>query len=526
MADSFTSNGEAIRARTAKAKEKRFDGEEDNVPKKVDFVYEGDKMVIPEDMSLDDARDAIIRQIDEEAVTVQISEIIKTFPLDGAYALMRVLKRRYGWTNLKPTPGFWGPTPPTMVGVEVNFNEHVQVPWGSFTVPKVDGTLTTTVHFEDGMPLLRISGTVRRRHERIIASIAEEIRLEVKEHSIYRFKAVKINFRDQDGNRKEFDANLAPRFLDLSSLGDTSPIFSRTVEDAIRLGILNPIQYSDRVRNIGGSLKRGVLLAGPYGTGKTLTAFQVAKHCMEHGWTFLYLEDVRDLDLAINFAKLYQPCVLFAEDVDKTVSGVRTPEMDRLLNTIDGVESKGDKSLITVLTTNNLDAIHRSFLRPGRIDTVIRVNPPDLEACVRIVKKYVAEGGCKLIGTDDELQVAVKPLLGANAAFLRNAVEAAKLSALEHMADDDSTMTITAEDLAIVSKALLDHCRLINPEHGKAAAVLDMEGEMIDPMHFAMDIAMQKMAEAFVGQITNPKVLGGIIAKSMKRGKNGDPSVN
>lgn len=499
--------------------------EDPKVPKKVDFLYDGDKMIIPQDMSLEDARQAIDRQIEEESVTVQISEVIRAFPHDGAYALMRVLKRRYGWTNLKPTPGFWGPQPPAMIGIEVGFDERVQVPWGSFSVPKVDGTLMTALHYEDGMPVLRISGTVRRRHERIVASIAQEVREEIKTGSIYRSKAVKINFRDGSGDRVEFDSSLAPRFLDLSKLGDTTPIFSRSVENAVRLGILNPIQYSKRVRKIGGSLKKGVLLAGPYGTGKTLTAFQVAQHCVKHGWTFLYLEDVRDLDLAINFAKLYQPCVLFAEDVDKTVSGMRTPEMDRLLNTIDGVESKGDKQLITVLTTNNLSAIHPAFLRPGRIDTVISVTPPDAEACVRIVQKYIRDGGCIASGTEQEFQAAVKPLVGANAAFLRNAVEAAKLSAMEKMESDDATLTISAADLAVAAEALLPHCRLINPDHGKKPA-LEMEGEMIDPLQFAMDIGIQKMAEAFVGQITNPKILSGIITKSMRRGRNGDPTMN
>lgn len=500
----------------------RHEEEEHEIPP-VQFAYEGDKFIIPEGMTPEDAQEALSRHIQEEAVTVSISETIKAFPLDGALALMNVLKRRYGWTHLQS--GGWLPS---LIGVEVDFNKRVQVPWGDFSVPKVDGTLSTSYTFDNGMPMFRIAGTVKRRHEKIIASIAEEVREEVKKASIYRAKAIKINFRDSDGNRIEFSPSLAPKFLDLSSLGDGEPIFSKSIEDAIRLNILNPIRHTNRLRKIGASLKKGIVLGGPFDTGKTLTAFQTAKVCVENGWTFLYLEDVRDLDLAINFAKLYQPCVLFAEDADKAMSGPRSSDMDRILNTIDGVESKGDKATLMVLTTNNLDAINRAFLRPGRIDAVINVLPPDVEACVRIVKKYVAEGGCELRGTDEQLQEALKPLVGANAAFFRNTVEQAKLSALEHMTDDNATLVITSSDLGVAAKAMVPHCKLLNPEHGQKS-LLDLEDvNTIDPMQLAGELIIQKFAEGFVNQISNPKVLQGVITKQMNssRGRGGDPSSN
>ena len=61
MADTFTSNGKVVsdRGRT------HGDQEDPKVAKKVDFVYEGDKMCIPGDMSMEDTREAISRQNDE-----------------------------------------------------------------------------------------------------------------------------------------------------------------------------------------------------------------------------------------------------------------------------------------------------------------------------------------------------------------------------------------------------------------------------------------------------------------------------
>jgi transitional endoplasmic reticulum ATPase len=504
-------------------------GDETEVVRKVDFESKGDRIIYPEDMDLDQVKQAVERQIEEESVVVSINEPIAAFPLDGAVAMMRVLKRRYGWTHLEPTNmGFFGTRPPTMIGVEIGGGQRVQVPWGNMSVPKIDGTLTTGFQFKDGMPFFLLSGNVKRKHEKTVSAIANEIREEIKTNSIYRGKTTKINFRDKDGDRVDFNVNLCPKFLDIDTMGDTEPIFSKSIEDAIRVNIFNPIRFSKRCQLKGAALKKGVMLGGPFGTGKTLAAFQTAKLCAEHGWTFLYLADVRDLDLAIGFAKLYQPCLLFAEDCDRVAAGQRTADMDRLLNTIDGVESKNkDEKLIVVLTTNHLQCINPAFVRPGRIDAVINVTPPDEEACLRIVKKYVKDGDCQMEGSDADFTSAIKCLVGANAAFFRTTVEQAKLKAIENMESDDSPVVIRPGDLKVVAEAMVPHCKLINPEHG-VKRLIDLDAEQHDPMEIAGQIIMQKMAETFIGQITNPKILEKIIVKQMKPrgGFGGTPSSN
>jgi hypothetical protein len=146
---------------------------EDEVPRKVEFDYSGDKIILPENMDLDEARKAIDLQLQEENVTVSITEQFKAFPLDGAVAMMKVLQRRYGWTHLVPTQGFFGPRPPQMIGVEIAYNQHIQVPWGQMQVPKIDGTLSTGVNFDEGMPCFCLRGQVKRKHERAVAALAK-----------------------------------------------------------------------------------------------------------------------------------------------------------------------------------------------------------------------------------------------------------------------------------------------------------------------------------------------------------------
>jgi transitional endoplasmic reticulum ATPase len=504
---------------------------EDKEERRIDFEFvKGSRIAIPEDMTMEEAAKAIDRQIEEDSVIVNINEPIDAFPHDGAVALMKALKAKYGWTHLVPKDmGFWGTKPPTMISVEVGPgpNDRIQVPWGQCQIPKVDGTIETGVHYEDDIPKFKISGQVKRKDERTIHEIARLVREFVKEESVYRRKAVKLNFRDSEGNRKDFDMNFGPKFMDLSSIQDQDPIFSKTVEDAIRVNLFNPIRYMERCRKKGATLKKGIMLGGPFGTGKTLTSYQTARLAAEHGWTFLYVEDVRDLDLAINFARLYQPCVLFAEDADRVAAGPRTPEMDKLLNTIDGVESKGDHALLMVLTTNHIEIINRAFMRPGRINAVINVVPPDLDACIRIVRKYISQGGCQAEGTDEQIGEAIKPLVGATASFFSTAVDQAKLSAIESMESDDADIIIRPDDLRIASEGMVPHAKLINPEHGKKG-LLDLDGDetLVDPMKFVMDVFGQKMAESLLSNIVKPQMLQKVILKGMKRPNRGDPSMN
>jgi SpoVK/Ycf46/Vps4 family AAA+-type ATPase len=124
----------------------------------------------------------------------------------------------------------------------------------------------------------------------------------------------------------------------------------------------------------------GILLAGDPGVGKTLTAYVTAKKAVDHGWTFVYLSHAADLANGIRFALQYAPCVLFVEDLDRIVAGDdRTEEIDDVLNSFDGVDSK-DKELITVLTTNHLEKIPGVALRPGRCDTLVVVTAPTLRS--------------------------------------------------------------------------------------------------------------------------------------------------
>lgn len=437
----------------------------DTTFKDVAIERDGEKIILPalpREMTLNEGVSALQRLAKEEEAITAINEVVRSYPLDGAVALMRVLKRRFGWTNLIPTPGFFGDKPPAQVGVEIGYKQTIQVPWGRMQVPGVEGFLATGWNIIDNMPVFVISGEVKRRSEALVHAIAEDVRKEVADNSIYRHQAVRLTYRHANGDLiddEDFNPYHGPRFLDLSGVDENQAVFAAEASEQINTSLFTPIVFSDRCRKHRVPLKRGVLLEGKFGTGKTLTAMITAHKCVSKEsdrWTFCYLDDVRDLDRAIKFAKEYGPAVIFAEDVDRVVSGERNEDMDRVLNTIDGVDSK-DSELIVVLTTNSVEKIHPAFIRPGRIDAVISIAPPDAQVVVKLIRKY---GGTAIQAEDEDLLEVVGPIIGQNAAVTREVVERAKLSAIQHSSGE---LEIYADDIKSAVISMAKHLELLNP---------------------------------------------------------------
>jgi transitional endoplasmic reticulum ATPase len=204
------------------------------------------------------------------------------------------------------------------------------------------------------------------------------------------------------------------------------------------------------------------LLEGPYGTGKTLAATVTAKKCEANGWTFITVGRVTALEGALQFAVAYQPCVVFVEDIDREMAGERTAQMDDILNKIDGIISKGAEIMV-VLTSNAAENINRAMLRPGRLDAVLHIGPPDADAVQKLLRVY----GRKLIKPGEDLTQAGLALAGRIPAVIREVVERSKLYAIGRAPGADFYLT----DMDIVRSAagMAHHLELLE---GKATVEL------------------------------------------------------
>lgn len=394
---------------------------------------------------------------------VNVWEEIECFPLDGAHAFARVLQRRYGWADAVPTvkQSFFGEIkiPPTTISLEIGFNKTIPIFWGSFAVPGVDGVLETKIsnsnRFKDKKVFV-IAGKVRQKHREFVKTLADEVREYVKQDSIYKGKAIRLR-TDDDG---AFDYENPPTFMDTSKTNPAELVFSDVVMEQVQTNVFTPIEKTQACRDAGVPLKLGILLESTYGTGKTMTANVTAHKAEKHGWTFIYLDRVTALRDAISFAREYAPAVLFAEDIDRVMSGERDMSVDDILNIIDGVDSKNSE-IMTILTTNDVKSIEKAMIRPGRLDAVISITPPDAKAAEKLMRMY-SRG---LIDKDEDLADAGKELSGQIPAVIREVVERSKRYAIGR--SDGGELKLTCVDLVASARGMKNHLALLNETEPK-----------------------------------------------------------
>lgn len=441
-----------------------------------EVVHHGEKLLVPVTMTDAQAVEVLQRRMVYNDQVVALHIRFDCFLFDGAYALQKALAKKHGWAGMQSEiiESMFGrmERPPTLLGVATGPHTEVQVPWGQMQVPGIDGYLETSFErSNDGRLCFVLGGKIKRKHQEQVDKLVVEIKLILDTESIYKGKAIRLRFHDQaTGNPLPMPD---PRFLDLSEVRESELIFSENVDRAISASLFTPIERAEECRALGIPLKRGILLAGPFGVGKTLAAYVAAAKAQRSGWTFVYCETAPELSDVVRFAQQYAPAVVFCEDIDRVVSGERDVNMDQVLSIVDGIESK-DTELMIVLTTNDVDKINQAMMRPGRLDSVINVSPPDAEAAIRLIKLY-ARG---LLDENADFTAVGKKLEGQIPAVIRECVERSKLHALR-MAYPGQAILLDADALLAAADEMEFALKLLQPKkpderskREKAAAVL------------------------------------------------------
>lgn len=425
-----------------------------------EITYEGRAITLPGDpakMPPRKAVEALNRLIKDEEQVFNLHEIIDAYPHDAAVAFVKAMTKLYGWASPQSTPGFFGDNPPIMLTVKVGVNDDdvVQCPMGQFVLPGVEAPINTIIHnFGNGKgPMFVVHGMVQKKDRHVILELVTEARRIVKEESIYLGKSIRLGV-DDDG---DLDMDDPPTFFDASNTDDV--ILDDDIMSQVETSILVPIRHRLRCKKEKVPLKRGILLHGRYGTGKSLTARWVAQTCVENGWTFILLDKVQGLRAALEFANRYSPAVVFAEDIDR-VASERDESANDLINVIDGVLSKRAE-IMTVLTTNFPEKLDQVILRPGRLDDVIELRTPNASTVEKLIRYYAG----KLLNPDEVLNLVGIELQGQIPASVRECVERAKLGMIGR---DDNR--ISASDLLTAAKTMKNHLALLNRDQKPQSA--------------------------------------------------------
>ncbi len=418
----------------------------------------GDKIIIPDGMSYEEAHKWLQRQEEAEEKKVAIFHELKCFPLDGMVALSRAMSQIYGFTDLTGRSGFWGDQPPLMIQIPTGDGKHVTAPMSRIASPKWEGG-----YLEPGLSpncTLRITGEVKLKFEQEIKNVLTLTGELLATSSIYKGRAIRVDLEWMDGKRKFEVLKDAPEFWRVDQIDPAQLILSRQTEFEIATSFWCLIEQTDACRLNRIPLKHGAILYGSFGVGKTLTARVTARKAVENGWTFIYLKNVEHLQQCLQLATLYAPAVVFAEDVDQVTDGGRDEELNTLLNMLDGVDTK-DQPIITVLTTNHHERINPAILRPGRIDSLIEMGAPDAEAAQRFIKVYaVDEKGRSLLAPDTDMTEAGEAMAGLVPAFIAECVQQAKRFTIHREGVSDIVGKMLPDDLIKAARSKQDHVKL------------------------------------------------------------------
>jgi len=187
------------------------------------------------------------------------------------------------------------------------------------------------------------------------------------------------------GRKVEYAGRL--RFLDLNGGNWDSIILDAGVKREIRSNTVGFLKKTEVWSALGIPPKRGVLLAGEPGTGKTIIckALMAEAEGLTCITTSAYaLSDDDYITELYELAQDLAPCLVFIEDIDligqnrEEFGYQKGPALLALLAVLDGIEARS--KIVTVATTNCLEALDRALSqRPARFDRVVKLTRPDLE---------------------------------------------------------------------------------------------------------------------------------------------------
>ena len=176
----------------------------------------------------------------------------------------------------------------------------------------------------------------------------------------------------------------------------TNTIVKQSVKENFYDDLIKFMDSDDVYKSRGISYKRGYLLYGIPGSGKSSLVASVANE-----WGFpvfkmdlSILKDNEELTKAENIIYDYigpfDPHIMLIEDFDRSAifDGRSGITMDCILNILDGIEQTYGR--IVILTANNVRDITRNsaLVRPGRIDRMIEINYCDAQQVKDILKLY------------------------------------------------------------------------------------------------------------------------------------------
>jgi len=272
--------------------------------------------------------------------------------------------------------------------------------------------------------------------------IAEEFILDVSRKTHAPGNAILV-FSGGRWNRSEalYNATQSASFEDLVLADD----LKATIRDDFEAFL----KSEDRYNRLGISWRRGALLIGPPGNGKTHCVRALVK---ELSVSSLYVQSLSHQyytpeqmwHQVFDRARGLRPCVLVLEDLDSLVTD---ENRSFFLNQLDGFEQ--NHGLIVLATTNHPDRIDSAIIdRPSRFDRKYHFNLPDLDERMVYLKNWQEQLASETNWSSEEVEPTAIACEGFSFAYLKELVISTVMKWMQDSSDSfASTMASQAASL-------------------------------------------------------------------------------
>jgi ATPase family associated with various cellular activities (AAA) len=256
----------------------------------------------------------------------------------------------------------------------------------------------------------------------VATATRDEIERLMRAHDVFRGQVLSFAESEHHGNE-------LVTFLPRPAVTAGDVVLPAGMLDHVERHIIGIADWSAELLGAGQHLKRGLLLHGPPGTGKTHTVRYLTARLVGITVILLTGPSIRFIGEAAALARRLQPSMVVLEDVDlvavdRDYTPGGNPLLFSLLDAMDGIGADADVTF--VLTTNRADVLESALAdRPGRVDLAVEIPRPDARCRERLLRLYARD-----LTVDADLAQVAADTEGVTASFIKEMIRRTVLASL------------------------------------------------------------------------------------------------
>ena len=251
---------------------------------------------------------------------------------------------------------------------------------------KTKNHLTVFINTETNAPFYKTYSIAGTGESNLFLKRVEK---SIKKNNLYKNKTFTLE--------KSYNVGLIPKFLKGANVTHADVIIPSDIADIIQANVIDIFEREDEYRAAKIPLKRGILMEGPPGNGKT-TIVKFIETRLAGKVTIIYVTDgaiqgASDIAEVYHLARDYAPSIVVLEDID-TIGLTRERGSNsftsELLGQLDGLEELN--GVVTLATTNHADLIDDALKnRPSRFDRRLQIPLPSEIARKTMLTRFLKE---------------------------------------------------------------------------------------------------------------------------------------